>query len=218
MKTSRIVLIMIVLVIVFGGIYVWERYQQRATNTTAPSTQLANPASVHCVTDLHGTLEIRDESNGQVGYCHLPDGTTCEEWALMRGECAAAITTSSTPVMNTDLYPLYSNVTWSPAISTTTEDLSGLKVTAVAATGTNDIASATRAFTTYYEQKLVAAGWKQDTSREAGGPGAAIESYQKGNSHALFGFTSVFHGGGANEPEHCPCDVTLFVFSSQIDQ
>jgi len=51
-------------------------------------TELANPASVNCVSALGGTLEIRDEENGQVGYCHLGDGRVCEEWALFRdGSC-----------------------------------------------------------------------------------------------------------------------------------
>lgn len=44
---------------------------------------IANPASVHCE-KLGGTLEIRTEAGGQVGYCKLPDGRICEEWALMR--------------------------------------------------------------------------------------------------------------------------------------
>lgn len=47
---------------------------------------LANPASVNCV-DLGGTLEIKDKTDGQVGYCTLPGGKVCEEWALFRGEC-----------------------------------------------------------------------------------------------------------------------------------
>ncbi|HNU95817.1 MAG TPA: DUF333 domain-containing protein [Candidatus Magasanikbacteria bacterium] len=49
-------------------------------------TGLANPASVNCV-DVGGILEIKDETDGQVGYCTLPGGKVCEEWALFRGEC-----------------------------------------------------------------------------------------------------------------------------------
>ncbi len=49
-------------------------------------TGLANPASVHC-TELGGVLEIKDEIDGQIGYCTLPGGKVCEEWALFRGEC-----------------------------------------------------------------------------------------------------------------------------------
>lgn len=47
--------------------------------TTDGGTQVANPASQYCV-DQGGTLEIVDETAGQVGYCNLPDGTRIEEW------------------------------------------------------------------------------------------------------------------------------------------
>jgi putative hemolysin len=54
--------------------------------TQPPPTQIANPASEHCVKQ-GGTLEIVDTPEGQQGICTLPDGTRCEEWAYMRGEC-----------------------------------------------------------------------------------------------------------------------------------
>jgi putative hemolysin len=44
---------------------------------------LANPASTFCV-EQGGELEIRDEENGQVGYCNLPDGKVVEEWKFFR--------------------------------------------------------------------------------------------------------------------------------------
>jgi putative hemolysin len=47
---------------------------------------IANPASVNCVKQ-GGTLEIRKEAKGEVGYCKFADGSECEEWALMRSEC-----------------------------------------------------------------------------------------------------------------------------------
>ncbi len=48
---------------------------------------LANPASTNCLA-VGGTLEIRkNELGGEVGYCAFPDGSECEEWALLRGEC-----------------------------------------------------------------------------------------------------------------------------------
>ena len=44
--------------------------------------QLANPASVYCE-DNGGSLEIRTAADGsQTGFCTLPDGTVCEEWAM----------------------------------------------------------------------------------------------------------------------------------------
>ena len=44
---------------------------------------MANPASVFCES-MGGTLSIVNETNGQVGYCTLPDGTKTEEWAYFR--------------------------------------------------------------------------------------------------------------------------------------
>ena len=58
---------------------------QSSQSVPAPTASLgmANPASVYCV-EQGGKLEIRNETAGQVGYCHLPDGQVVEEWALFR--------------------------------------------------------------------------------------------------------------------------------------
>lgn len=54
----------------------------------ATSANMPNPASVNCA-DKGGTLEIRkDASGGEYGMCVFSDGSECEEWAFMRGECA----------------------------------------------------------------------------------------------------------------------------------
>jgi putative hemolysin/predicted secreted protein len=73
--------------------------QQTATppvNTPA-SSQIANPASVYCG-QMGGTLEIKtDASGGQYGMCTFANGTSCEEWALFRGEgCRAGVTVAAT--------------------------------------------------------------------------------------------------------------------------
>lgn len=47
---------------------------------------IPNPAAVHCE-EQGGTLEVRDEPGGEVGYCLFDDGTECEEWAYFHGEC-----------------------------------------------------------------------------------------------------------------------------------
>jgi uncharacterized protein len=46
---------------------------------------LPNPASEFCV-EQGGRLEIRQEAEGDVGYCHLPDGRVIEEWSFFRSE------------------------------------------------------------------------------------------------------------------------------------
>jgi putative hemolysin len=59
--------------------------------------EIANPASVYCE-QYGGTLEIRtDETGGQIGVCIFADGSECEEWSYMRGECAPASALQDTP-------------------------------------------------------------------------------------------------------------------------
>ena len=48
-----------------------------------PVVGMANPASVHCV-KAGGRVEIRKETGGEAGYCHLPDGRVIEEWKFFR--------------------------------------------------------------------------------------------------------------------------------------
>ncbi len=55
------------------------------TTPTSGSVQIANPASEFCIAQ-GGTLEIVDETDGQVGYCTLADGTRVEEWEYFRSQ------------------------------------------------------------------------------------------------------------------------------------
>lgn len=50
--------------------------------------RMANPASVFCV-EQGGRVEIRNSTEGQSGYCHLPDGTVVEEWEYFRANNSA---------------------------------------------------------------------------------------------------------------------------------
>jgi putative hemolysin/predicted secreted protein len=65
--------------------------------TTAASAGMANPASVACV-NAGGKLEIKkDASDGEYGMCTFANGTSCEEWALFRGEgCKAGVAAATT--------------------------------------------------------------------------------------------------------------------------
>ena len=47
---------------------------------------MPNPASENCVKQ-GGKLELVNEQGGQAGYCTLPNGVRCDEWALFRKEC-----------------------------------------------------------------------------------------------------------------------------------
>ena len=64
---------------------------------TQTSVGMANPASVACG-QASGTVEIKkDASNNEYGMCTFKNGTTCEEWALYRGEgCKPGITATPT--------------------------------------------------------------------------------------------------------------------------
>jgi len=55
-------------------------------STTVVQLGMANPASVNCG-KVGATSEILSNPDGsQYGMCKFPNGTTCEEWALFRGE------------------------------------------------------------------------------------------------------------------------------------
>jgi uncharacterized protein len=77
------------------------------TTTAAPAqngTGLANPASVYCG-QVGGKTEIKKDATGaEYGMCTFPNGTSCEEWALYRGECKPNATvsnvTTKTPAAN----------------------------------------------------------------------------------------------------------------------
>jgi predicted secreted protein/putative hemolysin len=54
--------------------------------TTPAQSAIANPASVNCG-QAGGTTEIKkDATGGEYGMCTFANGTSCEEWALFRGE------------------------------------------------------------------------------------------------------------------------------------
>ena len=61
---------------------------------------LPNPAATYCV-NHGGSLRNVETPEGTVGYCDLPDGTTCEERAFYNGECGSSNnpnpTTNPTP-------------------------------------------------------------------------------------------------------------------------
>ncbi len=52
------------------------------------AARIANPASNNC-TNLGGQVQFEaDPNGGQYGVCVFPNGGVCEEWSLLRGECA----------------------------------------------------------------------------------------------------------------------------------
>lgn len=63
-----------------------------AAQKPAATPGMANPASVSCV-ENGGTVEIKKDATGaEYGMCKFANGTSCEEWALFRGEgCKAGV-------------------------------------------------------------------------------------------------------------------------------
>jgi hypothetical protein len=60
---------------------------QTVTPTIQPaSAGMKNPASVNCG-NIGGTNEIKKNADSsEYGMCIFANGTSCEEWALFRGE------------------------------------------------------------------------------------------------------------------------------------
>lgn len=57
-----------------------------ACSTSIPQQHvigMPNPASEYCIKQ-GGKLEIRKNSDGEYGLCHLLNGSTIEEWELFR--------------------------------------------------------------------------------------------------------------------------------------
>lgn len=62
-----------------------------AKPVAAPSSSMANPASVFCE-EQGFVLQIRADPEGnQYGVCMFPDGSECDEWAFFRDECSPQV-------------------------------------------------------------------------------------------------------------------------------
>jgi len=74
---------------------------QPAPGPVTPTPGIPNPAAVACLQDDHG-YEIRKNPDGsEYGVCILADGTVCDEWQYLRGECPVPVTTTeSTRIAN----------------------------------------------------------------------------------------------------------------------
>lgn len=117
--------------------------------------------------------------------------------------------------LNPDLYPLYAGVTWSSVKSSTVEGAVGYEVVSNPILNISNIAASSTPFYNYYKNKLAQAGWTQDMSREAGGPGAEVSVYTKGNQFIIVSFTTIFHIKPTDAPEHCPCDLQFTLVSGE---
>lgn len=125
-----------------------------------------------------------------------------------------------------DIYPLPSGITWNAAHAATVlpgdenvpAAVVGIKIVSQPIANITDLAAPSAPFENYYRTKLVAAGWTVDNTMAAGGPGAEIDEYKKGNDYIILEYTSVFkNNGGGNSPETCPCDLTFSIFAGTME-
>jgi len=97
MKTSSLLLVLVIAVVMMTAGCTSNQPATTATKVptqvttsavpTQVSTGLANPASVYCG-QVGGKTEIKKDATGaEYGICTFPNGSSCEEWALYRGEC-----------------------------------------------------------------------------------------------------------------------------------
>jgi hypothetical protein len=121
----------------------------------------------------------------------------------------------------TDIYPLPSGFSWNekqaatmkPGDINVTSTLVGIKIESQPITNITDLSAKSLPFDNYYKKKLVAAGWAEDNALAAGGSGAEITGYRKGNDYIILEYTSVFKNMPVDSPETCPCDLTFSIFS-----
>ena len=86
--------IMLVLVLLVSGCTQAANPQGTPTPAATQTTiGMPNPASVSCG-QAGGTVEIKKDASGnEYGMCTFRNGTSCDEWALFRGEgCKPGIT------------------------------------------------------------------------------------------------------------------------------
>jgi putative hemolysin len=97
MKKSSILLVLVIAVVMMTAGCTSNQPATTATKVatevttpvapTQASTGLANPASVYCGQVGGKTVIKKDATGAEYGVCTFPNGSTCEEWALYRGEC-----------------------------------------------------------------------------------------------------------------------------------
>ncbi|HET6565760.1 MAG TPA: membrane dipeptidase [Xanthomonadales bacterium] len=87
------------LVAILGGntLRVWSEVEEYARRhaagqwleqPSAPSVGMANPAAVYCQYLGGKTVAQTTDGGAKSTLCQLPDGQSCEQWALYRGSCS----------------------------------------------------------------------------------------------------------------------------------
>ncbi len=84
-----------------------------------PAAGMPNPASVNCEQNS-GKVELIEDASGVAGRCVFPDGSVCDEWAFLRGECKPgdSLATADPPASASPV-PASPSPTTEPAVSPT---------------------------------------------------------------------------------------------------
>lgn len=77
---------MLFLLLIAGFFFFIQNYYKSADEDNQEIPQISNPASRYCINQGH-KIVIRDEEEGQRGYCVSNEGEECEEWDFYRGKC-----------------------------------------------------------------------------------------------------------------------------------
>ena len=94
-----------------------------------------------------------------------------------------------------------------------TSTLVGIKIGSQPITNITDLAAKSLPFDSYYEEKLVAAGWTEDKILPLAAPEPEVTGYRKGSEYIVLEYTSVFKNMPVDNPEMCPCDMTFSIFA-----
>jgi len=120
-----------------------------------------------------------------------------------------------------DVYPLFSNATWSSPITTKLDTSNESNVPVQEIKGTGQISDNTQSqdFSNYYKNKLTAAGWTEDVTMAANGNVGGEVAYRKDNNLIVLNYqlTPGKITSGANEPMQwtCPCNMNYKIFTGQ---
>ena len=132
------------------------------------------------------------------------------------------VDTVATTSLESVVYPLYSGSSWQDPIAATTTvgttTRAGYTITSLPSATTSDIAGIAMPFVNYYDKKLRAAGWSEDTQLAADGAGSSQRVYKKGLGVVMISYTSDFADVSEDVPAQCPCTVSLSIFTTQASQ